>query len=45
MGIAGLIAAAKVFGAGAVSWVIANSYWLIPMGTAAIDLIYQKFGN
>lgn len=45
MSIAGLIAAAKVFGAGAVSWVIANSYWLIPMGTAAIDAIYQRFGN
>ena len=45
MSIAGLIAAAKVFGAGAVSWVIANSYWLIPMGAGAIELIKQKFGN
>lgn len=43
MTLTALIIAAKVYGIHAVSWVVANAGWLIPMGSAAITLIRQMF--
>ena len=39
-----LLAAAYNLGVQAVSYVVANASWLIPMGSAAITLLQQLFG-
>ncbi|WP_258038935.1 hypothetical protein [Tetragenococcus halophilus] len=44
MTLAGLIAAAQVYGTQAVAWVVANQSWLLPMGSAAVTLLKQLFG-
>lgn len=39
-----LLTTAYIYGVQAVSWVVANANWLIPMGSATITLIHEMFG-